>query len=512
MDMLAGALSTLFTSEVLLALMVGVVGGMIIGAMPGLSASMAVALLIPITYGMNAAAGITMLTAVYTSAIYGGSITACLLHTPGTPSSAATAMDGYALTRQGRGLKAIGCSTLSSMIGGTFSAICLLCIAPPLSRVVLYFGSLEYFFLGAFGLTVIASVAGDNMMKGLMSGFLGILVGCIGLDIFTGTPRFTFGSINLEAGIQLVPAMIGLFSLSQVMIAVEDIVKGKKSILDDAASSLSGEMLLTLKELKQLAFTIVQSSIIGVLVGILPGAGGDVGSWLSYNTAKKTSKHPEKFGHGSLEGICASETANNAVTGGALIPMLTLGIPGSGVTAIMLGGLMIKGMQPGYKLFTEQGDITYCIILGFLAANILMGVIGLCIAKQVVKISVVPMTILCLLILALSLIGAYAIRLNVFDVYVMLAFGLIGYFMLKFGFATAPVVLGMILGPMAEMNWRQAVLLFRGDFVGYFFSRPISIVLAILTIASLFFPLIVKIINRKAKAAEDTLNDTASED
>ena len=239
---------------------------------------------------------------------------------------------------------------------------------------------------------------------------------------------------------------------------------------------------------------------------------GDIGSWISYNTAKKTSKHPEEFGHGSLEGIAASEAANNAVTGGALIPMLTLGIPGSGVTAIMLGGLMIKGLNPGYKLFTDSGSITYCMILGFLLANILMGVIGMLIAKQVVKISVVPMTILCPVILALSLIGAYAIRLNVFDVYVMLAFGLIGYFMRKFGFATAPIVLGMILGPMAEKNWRQAIVLFRGDALGYFFSRPISIVLAILTIGALFFPLIVKIINKKAAPAVDTLEDTASED
>ena len=510
--MLASALQTLFTPEVFIALIVGVVGGMIIGAMPGLSASMAVALLIPVTYGMSAAAGLTMLTAVYTSAIYGGSITACLLHTPGTPSSAATAMDGYALTKQGRGLKAIGTSTICSMIGGTVSALCLLFIAPPLSKVVLSFSSLEYFLLAVFGLTIIGSVAGDNMIKGLLSGCFGVLVGTIGIDIFNGTPRYTFGSINMESGIQLVPAMIGLFSLSQVMVSIEDIVKGNNRILDKSATHLSGEMMLTRKEMKTLAPTIAQSSIIGVLVGILPGAGGDIGSWISYNTAKKTSKHPEEFGHGSLEGIAASEAANNAVTGGALIPMLTLGIPGSGVTAIMLGGLMIKGLNPGYKLFTDSGSITYCMILGFLLANILMGVIGMLIAKQVVKISVVPMTILCPVILALSLIGAYAIRLNVFDVYVMLAFGLIGYFMRKFGFATAPIVLGMILGPMAEKNWRQAIVLFRGDALGYFFSRPISIVLAILTIGALFFPLIVKIINKKAAPAVYTLEDTASED
>nr|WP_072515048.1 tripartite tricarboxylate transporter permease [Ndongobacter massiliensis] len=510
--MFASALQTLLTPEVLIALFIGVVGGMIIGAMPGLSASMAVALLIPVTYSMGAAAGLVMLTAVYTSAIYGGSITACLLHTPGTPSSAATAMDGYALTKQGKGLKAIGVATLCSMIGGTISAFCLLFIAPPLSKVVLSFSSLEYFLLAVFGLTIIGSVASDNMVKGLLSGCLGILVGIIGIDIFSGTPRFTFGSINLESGIQLVPAMIGLFSLSQVMISIEDIVKGNNRILDKNATHLSGEMLPNRRELKSLMPTILQSSIIGVLVGILPGAGGDIGSWISYNTAKKTSKHPEKFGHGSIEGVAASEAANNAVTGGALIPMLTLGIPGSGVTAIMLGGLMIKGLNPGYKLFAESGSITYCIIFGFLLANILMGLIGILIAKQVVKISVVPMTILCPVILALSLIGAYAIRLNIFDVYVMLAFGLLGYFMRKFDFATAPVVLGMILGPMAEKNWRQAIVLFRGDALGYFFSRPISIVLAILTIGALFFPIIVRIIKKKASPSADTLENTARED
>ncbi len=510
--MLAAAIQSLFTVEVMAALLIGVVGGIVIGAMPGLSASMAVALLIPVTYSMGTAAGLVMLTTVYTSAIYGGSITACLLHTPGTPSSAATAMDGYCLTKQGRGLKAIGTSTICSMIGGTVSAVCLLCIAPPLSKIVLSFSSLEYFLLAVFGLTIIGSVAGDNMVKGLLSGCFGVLVGTIGIDIFNGTARYTFGSINMESGIQLVPAMIGLFSLSQVMVSIEDIVKGNNRILDKDATHLSGEMLLTRKEMKMLAPTIVQSSIIGVLVGILPGAGGDIGSWISYNTAKKTSKHPEMFGHGSLEGIAASETANNAVTGGALIPMLTLGIPGSGVTAIMLGGLMIKGLNPGYKLFTDSGTVTYCMILGFLVANILMGIIGLCIAKQVVKISVVPMTILCPIIIALSLIGAYAIRLNVFDVYVMLVFGLIGYFMRKFGFATAPIVLGMILGPMAEKNWRQAIVLFRGDALGYFFSRPISILLLVLTIGALFFPLFVKFINKKAAPAADTLEDTAGED
>lgn len=515
--MIAQGLLLLTHPDVLIALFAGTLGGMFIGAMPGLSASMAVALLIPVTFGMSSEAGITLLASVYTSAIYGGSITACLLHTPGTPASAATAADGFALTKQGKGLKAVGTSTVASMIGGTISAIALLLIAPALSQVALKFSSLEYFFIGVFGLTIIGSLAGDNMMKGLLSGCLGLLIGCIGLDIQNSAPRYCFGILELQSGIQLVPAMIGLFSLSQVMFSIEDVAKGKATVLDENAKNLSGSPVPTWKEFKSLIPTILQSSVIGVLIGILPGAGGDIGSWISYNTAKNSSKHPEEFGHGSLVGIAASETANNAVTGGALIPLLTLGIPGSGVAAIMLGGLMIKGLVPGYKLFTDAstGPIVYCIILAFTVANILMGAAGLLICKQVVKISTVKMTILAPLIIALSTVGSYAVRQSIFDVWVMLVFGLIGYFMRKYGFATAPVVLAMILGPIAESNFRQTLVIAkRTGFLGYFVTRPISIVLAILVIVALFSPMMMKIINRKASSASDpnVLSDTAHED
>lgn len=501
--MVAQVLQTFFSPDVWSALIVGTLAGMLVGALPGLSASMAVALLIPITFKMSAAAGLTMLVAVYTSAIYGGSITACLIHTPGTPSSAATALDGFPLTKNGQGLKAIGISTISSMIGGAFSAIMLLFIAPPLSKVSLLFSSLEYFFLALFGLTIIGSLSGDSMVKGLMSGLLGMLLGCVGLDVMTGSPRFVFGIVQLESGIQLVPAMIGLFSISQVMIAVEDIVRGKKVIIDDPSALLKGKVLPTRQELKQILPTVSISSVIGLLIGIMPGAGADIGSWVSYNFAKNHSKHPEKFGHGAIEGIAASESANNAVTGGALIPLLTLGIPGSGVTAIMLGGLMIKGLVPGHDLFTVSGSITYTMILGFLVANILMGVIGLLIAKQIVKVSVVPMIILCPIIVALSTIGAFAINNSFVDVFVMVIFGFIGYFARKLGFATAPIVLGLILGPMAEKNWRQALILSRGNMLKYFLNRPISIVLAILVVVGLFSPLLMKIFNRKATGQSD---------
>lgn len=499
MEMFLSALGNFLTVECIVSLVVGVVAGMVVGALPGLSASMAVALLIPITFKMNPAPGLVLLAAVYTSAIYGGSITACLIHTPGTPASAATAMDGFPLTKQGKGLNAIGMSTVASMIGGTISAVALMCVAPKLAQISLMFSSLEYFLLACFGLTIIGSMAGDNMVKGLMSGVLGLIIGTVGLDLLTGRPRFTFGIIALESGIELVPAMIGMFSISQVMISVEEMRKGNSRILEgDIRDLMKGSALPSRSDMKRVLPTIGISSVMGILIGILPGAGADIGSWVAYNTAKKRSKHPEEFGHGSIEGIAASESANNAVTGGALIPLLTLGIPGSGTTAIMLGGMMIQGLVPGHELFTRQGDITYCVMLGFLFANILMGVIGLLIAKPVVRVSTIPMAILCPVIVGLSTIGAYAIQNNIFDVFVMLAFGLLGYLARKLGFATAPMVLGMILGPMAEKNWRQALVICRGDMLGYFLSRPISIVLFILVILGLFTPIFMRFFNKKA--------------
>lgn len=489
--------SNLFTLDVLIALLVGTTGGVIIGALPGLSASMGVALLIPMTFGMDPVAGLVMLTAVYTSAIYGGSITAILIHTPGTPASAATALDGYEMTKQGEGLKAIGTATVCSVIGGTVSAFALMFLAPPLAAISLKFSSIEYFLIAVFGLSIIGSLAGDSMAKGVMSGLLGLFVGIVGLDPMNGVPRFTFGFLPLETGIALVPAMIGMFSISQVMIGTEDIVKGKTNILDNPEKLLQGRFFPTKEEFKRIIPTIIKSSIIGVIVGILPGAGSDIGSWLSYNEAKRSSKNPEKFGHGSIEGIAASEAANNAVTGGALIPLLTLGIPGSSVAAILLGGLMIQGLLPGYELFSKYADVTYAVMGGFLVANLVMGVIGYFVSKQAVKISMVPMTVLSPIIVALSTIGAYAISNSMFDVYVMLAFGLVGYFMRKTGFGSAPTILGIILAVMVESSFRRALVLSKGNLISYFFTRPIAMFLFVLVIAALFAPVIMKGVNKK---------------
>ncbi|HQL37150.1 MAG TPA: tripartite tricarboxylate transporter permease [Bacillota bacterium] len=488
-------LVNLFTVDVLIGLLVGVIGGMIIGALPGLSASMGVALMIPITYGMEPVAALVMLTSIYTAAIYGGSFTAILIHTPGTPSSAATARDGYELTKQGRGLEAIGWSTTASVFGGFLSGIALFVIAPPLAKFALRFSSPEYFFIALFGLTIIGSLAGDSPLKGVMSGIFGLIIGLIGMEANTAYARFTFGSIQLQAGIQLIPAMIGLFSISQIMVQAERLSSksglSKGQILDKSIV-ISGKFLPTIGEFVRALPNLIRSTILGILIGILPGAGGDIACWVSYNEAKRVSKHKEMFGKGSVEGIIASEAANNAVTGGAFIPLLTLGVPGSGTAAILMGGLLIQGLTPGNSLFTKNAHIIYPIMIGFIVANLLMGVFGILSAKYAARIAEIPMNILSPIIVVLAIVGSYAIRMNMFDVYVMMVFGFIGYFMRKSGFPTAPIVLALILGPMAEKGFFSSISMAKGNVWVYFFKRPISMVFLALTIVSLFAPILIK--------------------
>ena len=501
-NIMAGA-QNLLTLDAVLALVAGTVGGMVIGALPGFSAAMGVSLLIPITYGMNPVAALTMLVAMYTSAIYGGSITAILCHTPGTPASAATAIDGYQLTKKGRGMEAIGVATFGSALGGTVSAIAMLLIAPALGAFSLKFSVLEYFLLAVFGLTVIASLAGDSVIKGLFSGVMGLALGCVGLDAITGVPRMTLGVIQLEDGINFVPALIGLFSISQVMSLAWDVYHGKKgSVIEDQENLKKSRRLPPWKEMKTLFPTMGRCSIVGTIVGIVPAAGAGVSSWICYSLGKRFSKHPEEFGHGALEGVASCETGNNAATGGALIPLITLGLPGSSVAAILLGGMMIHGLTPGASMFTEHAPTTYAIMIGFLIANILMGVIGMFAAKYIARVSTVPMGLLGPVIVALATAGTFAIRNNMFDVYVMLAFGLIGFVLKKCGFAAPPMILGMVLSEICENNWRRAVILAnaKGGMLQYFMGRPIAIVLAILIVISLFSPILMNYVNKKSRA------------
>lgn len=486
--------------DVMLMMLVGVIGGIVIGALPGLSATMGIALLIPITFGMNPIAALVLLSAIYTAAVYGGSITAILLHTPGTPASAATAMDGYQMTVRGDGLKALGTSTVCSTIGGFVSAIALLILAPPLAQVSLKFNAPEYFLMAVFGLTIISSLSSGALVKGLSAGVVGLLIGLVGVDVMTAYPRFTFGIVELESGISLIPAMIGLFSISQVLIQAEQMHESGSA----QTCELKGRLLPTPTEWKKMWRTVTRSSVIGLLVGILPGAGGDVASWVSYNEAKRFSRNPDNFGKGEIEGVAASETANNAVTGGAMIPLLTLGIPGSAATAVMLGGLLIHGLQPGHELFTNNGHIIYAVIVGLIIANVLMGLFGLLMAKHVVKVATVPFSILAPVIIVLSVVGSYTINNNMFDVYVMAAFGLVGYVMRKTSFSTAAVVLAMILGSMCETGYRQSLVMSKGDVLGYYFSRPISLIMIALIVLSLLSPLIIKWREMKTGVALET--------
>lgn len=491
----------LCTVDVAIALVVGVLGGMIVGAMPGLSGNMAIALLLPITYTMEPIPALVMLMAIYTSAMTGGSISACLLCTPGTPSNAATAMEGYPLTLQGRGLEAVGMSVLSSGVGGVLSAVALLLVAPPLAKVSLLFSSPEYFLISIFGLTILGSLVGNSVVKGLAMGAVGLFIATIGVDANTGVLRYTFGVDRLMSGIQMVPALIGLFTISQVMLTCEDYKEANKSLLEKNSASLGKKMLPTLKEMPHYLWIQLRCALIGIWVGILPGAGGNIGSWLAYDHVKKYSKHPEEFGHGSLDGLCAIETGNNAVTGGAMIPLMTLSIPGSPTAAIILGGMLIQGLVPGNRLFSQQAETTYTIISGFLLSNILMIVVGLLLARYVVKVTKVPNSILMPVVASLAMIGAYAINATMFDVGVCLVFGLLGYFMLKFDLSSAALILGLILGGTAEKGLMASIPMSRGDLLGYFFGRPICVALIVLIVVSVGWPVLSKLLGKKKKSA-----------
>lgn len=499
--MVQSVIQNLLSLDVLIALVIGTTAGIIIGALPGMGANLATSLLLPITFSMEPVAGLVMLTAVYTSTVYGGSITAVLLHTPGTASSAATAIDGFELTKQGRGMAAVGAATIGSAIGGAFSAIALLFLARPLADVSLKFGPLEFFFVGLFGLTIISSLSAKSPVKGLISAVFGLLLGVIGLDPEFSTPRFTFDILYLQDGLTSAAVLMGLFSISQVLINIEKIAKNQTTIVDDPKKAMQGSIWPTKQEMKESTGAIVRSSVLGVIIGIIPAAGASIGSWIGYNEAKKRSKHPEKFGNGSIEGVIASETANNAVTGGALIPMMALGIPGSGSTAIIMGGFLIHGLNTGYSMFQKTGEYAYAIIIGFFAANVLMGILGMLFAKYAAMLAIVPMNLLLPMIIAVASMGAFAIKGRTIDVIVMLIAGIFGYFMRKTDFELAPMVLGLILSEIIENNIRRAQVLAKGDMLGYFFTRPISIFLAVLVIGTLVWPMIRDKVMPKKKAA-----------
>lgn len=480
------AVATVFSFSTLFIILVGTLFGIIMGCIPGMSSSMAVAIIVPFTFTMDPALGIILLAAIYCASVYGGSISAILLNTPGTPAGAATVLDGYPLTQQGKSGKALGVSAVASGIGGIISALILMTAAPILAQQALRFGSPEYFAVSIFGISIVSSLGGKNPIKGLIAGALGILIATVGMDPINGFPRFTMGSPSLVAGFELIPVLIGLFSASQAFVLIRDALKYEST---GTISEVSGNILPTFKEITKLLPNISRSSLIGTFIGIIPGIGGDPAAFIAYNEAMRWSKHPENFGKGAIEGVAAPEASNNAVTGGALIPLLTLGIPGNTVTAILIGGLLIHGLRPGPMLFQEHGDVVYALFISLIVSNLLFMAIGLFGVKYFSFILKVPNRILGPIILLLSVVGSYAISNNYHDIWIMLLFGVIGYIFRQMGVPSTPIVLAIILGPLAEESYRQA-LLQSGGSVSIFFTRPISAIFLIIAIVSFLTPFI----------------------
>lgn len=485
MDVLFLALGNVLTPMALLTLLLGTLAGMAIGSLPGLSSTMGVALCIPITFSMPPELALILLGAVYVSSVYGGSVTAILLRTPGTDASIATALDGYPLAEAGRGGEALGMATLASLFGGLFSVVVLIAIAPPLSTVALAFGPQEYTILAIFGLVTIVGVASDRPLKGVLSAAVGLVLACVGLDAFTGMQRFTFGYSELFDGVPLLPVLIGLFSVSQ---AFNLCVPEGGGVLTGKGQPLKGRRLPLWHDIRRCLRTLLRSSVIGSIVGILPGAGTSIASFISYNEARRHSPTPERFGKGELEGVAASESANNAVTGGTLIPTLTLGIPGNAVTAVFVGGLTIHGMIPGPSLFTQHAETTYTLILSLFLANILFAVTGLWLCRYLVVVTKVPGAVLGPMIMVFSVIGTYALRNEVFDVWLAVAFGVVGFFMERWRYPAAPLVIALILGPILEVNFRRSMQIAHWDLTT-FFTRPLSLTLCLLVVLALAYPL-----------------------
>ncbi|MCD6122639.1 MAG: tripartite tricarboxylate transporter permease [Spirochaetales bacterium] len=484
-----------FTLQNILIVSLGLFIGITIGAIPGLNVPMTVALLLPITFYMQPIAGISLLLGVYKGGTYGGSISAILINTPGAPAAAATCLDGYPLARQGKAGKALRASIYGSVIGEFISDIVLITIAAQIAAIALKFGPTEKFSLVFFALCTIGVVSSEDKIKGLSAALLGIFIRTIGSDPITGSSRFTFGIFNLVGGIPFLPHLIGLFAVSEFFVQIgRKITSSKKDIVAPVSKNRE-DNIVTWKEFKTNIKTIIRSTLIGIGIGALPGSGSAISAFVSYGAAKNSSKEPEKFGKGSLEGVFAAETGNNAVTGGALIPLLTLGIPGDAITAIMLGVFLVHGLVPGPDLFVKSANIIYAIFIGLIVANILHFFIASLGLRLFTKLLSISRAILFPIVILICVAGAYTVNSNIFDVYVMIFFGVLGYIMKRFNFPVAPLMMGYILGALLETSLIQAMILSNGSVLPIF-TRPISLLFVVLTV---FFIIWSLFIQRKSK-------------
>ncbi len=451
--------------------------GITVGALPGLTAVMTLSLLVGLTYSMDLSMAMTVLMGVFVGGIYGASKSAILLGIPGTSAASATVADGYALAKQGQGGPTIGLATVSSTIGTLFGMLILVFLTPMLSRFALQFQTWEYFLLGILGVVICGNLASKIPLNGWVSGFTGLLIAMIGLEKMYAYARFSYGDIQLMGGISFVPAMIGLFGMAEVIDVMRNL--DKEAVLEKAKG-----ILPHMKDVVGNLRLSLQSGVIGVLIGIIPGAGEDIAAWVSYDTAQRTSKTPEKFGHGSVEGVIAAETANNSAIGGALIPILSLAIPGSPAAAVMLSAMWLHGIRPGPLLFIESPSFIYHIAALLFLGAIMILFLGLLVTSPMNKVLMVPKPILMPIVMVLAVLGSFAINMKMFDVYTMFFFGILGYFMRKVDVPPAPMVLGLILGPMVDTNLRRGLSMSGGS-LAPMFGRPITLILIIVIVLML---------------------------
>lgn len=479
-------LQEIFTLPNILMMNIGMAAGTVIGAMPGLNVIFAIAILLPLTFGMDSLAGMYLMLASYCGATYGGSITAILINTPGTPNAAATTFDGYPLAQRGRAGDALKTALVGSTVGGILSCLALVFFAPKIAKIAYHIASPEYFALCLFGVCCVIGISEKDVFKGIIMAFLGMSLSTVGISMLDGTSRFTFGSHNLLAGFQQATVMLGVFAVSEVLIKLHDISKDDIKSINTKFEKSHLRVLDILKHWK----VIIVSSVIGCVIGAVPGTGGALSAMFSYDTARRMSKNPEAFGHGSIEGILAPETGNNAVTGATLIPLLTLGIPGDAAVAVLLGALTMQGITPGFSLFNDGSIWVWAIMLGLLVINIFMFLQGQLFIRLFVNVTRVPTLVLLPCIVIATVMGAFAIANTTFDVFVMIVFGLIGYILRRLGFPIPPFIIGLVLGELAEVNLRRSMMI-GGPAI--FFTRPISLTIIIVSVVMLCMPLIKKI-------------------
>ncbi|MBW2309105.1 MAG: tripartite tricarboxylate transporter permease [Deltaproteobacteria bacterium] len=477
-----------FQMQNLIIIVLGTLVGVALGSFPGLDSSIGAALFIPITYGMNPSQALLLLTALYCGAVYGGQIPAILFRVPGASEAVMTTLDGYPMALKGEAGKALGVGLLSSLVGGIFGVVGLTLTAPLLANVALMFGPSEYFALGILGLTALASLGSKSQIKAIISGLLGLLIATVGLDPITGVPRFVFGTTVLKGGITFIPAVIGLFAAAEVY---NQISRGRAFSKVDAGEGKQSKRLRvtfpSLKELKPLKWSSLRSALLGLGVGILPGVGATTAAIVGYSQAVQFSKEPEKFGKGTIEGIIAPEIANNAATGGAMVPLLSLGIPGSATTAIMLAAFLMHGLRPGPLLLVQQRPLAFTIFAGMAIANVLFFFIGFFAIRLFVRLREIPYPFLAVGILAFSAVGANAMG-AMHGMIMMFLFAILGFIMEKYNYAVAPMVLGLVLGPIIEPSLRKALMIQEYDLIGVL-TRPITAMLLVVSIFVLATPI-----------------------